>query len=129
MRKLFFAVLLLMATAPGQAEEVLTTLEKSFVVNMTAAFTVPRSCDAPTLISGGLDRLANRLNDGDRLFQAVLAALAVQEHTFYDHSDLVPALTRFVLETHATITEGLRRDKAKTCGMFMKMLRENGVVE
>jgi hypothetical protein len=129
MRKLFAIVVLLALTAPAKAEETLSTLEKSLVVNLAMAGIVSKECGA-TLVSGGMDRLADKLGtSGDTIFYAVLAANAALAKQPYDSTWMVPAVTRQVLEVHATVTENLRRDKAKTCASVMKMLRENGVVE
>jgi hypothetical protein len=127
MKKLFAIAILLASTAPVTAQT-LSEPEKAVVVSVVVGSAVAAHCGA-TVVRGGMDRFADKIGvDGDRIIAAVSAAVAAQVQP-YDREKLIPAVTRLMLDTEIAITEGLQRDKAKTCASFMKNLRENGVVE
>jgi hypothetical protein len=127
MRKLLSCVVVLLAsTAPVKAEALLTKQDKSFVVNMVGGAIMTSECGAKA-VPGGMHRFADKIGvDGDRLIAAVDAAAHAQVNEPYERENLISAVTRLMLDTHIAITEGLQRDKAKTCGSFLKTLRENG---
>ena len=130
MRKLLSCVVVLLAlTAPVKAEALLTKQDKSFVVNMVGGAIMTSECGAKA-VPGGMHRFADKIGvDGDRLIAAVDAAAHAQVNEPYERENLISAVTRLMLDTENAITEGLQRDKVKTCASFMKTLRENGVIE
>ena len=130
MKKLFAIVVLLATTAPAKAEALLTTQEKSFVVNMTAGLLVTARCGAK-VVPGGMVRLADRAGiDGARLTDAVTAAIMAQGKDLpYNREDLIPAVTQLVVAAYTEIGADIDRNNAKNCAKWTKTLRENGVVE
>jgi hypothetical protein len=119
---------LLATIASAKAE--LSSQEKGFVVNMTAGLLLASRCDAK-IVNGGMARLADRVGvDGERFTDAVTAAMMAQGKNLpYDREKLIPDVTRLMIAAYVEIGSEIDRNKAKTCALFMKTLRENGVVE
>jgi hypothetical protein len=128
-RILALALLTTAITAAPANAEILSKLEQSFVVNMIAGVIAVNKCGAQ-VVDGGMARLGDKIGvDGDRLSAAIQAAVAAQGNLPYDRDALIPAVTTLSIEASNAMSNDIGKNKAKACTSFLKILRENGVVE
>jgi hypothetical protein len=127
MKKLLAVALLIIAT-PAQAET-LSPRERHFVVHATVTVLVALQCGVKAVPGGGAawgDRVGV---DTDRLSAAFVAATNALGGRPYERNKLIPEVTRIVNEATAEFQQALQRDKADTCTVWTKHLRDNGLIE
>lgn len=127
--KIFVPLLIIAACATNVKAAGLSDVDKAYIVNMTAGLAVAIKCNGKP-ITGGMVKFADRNGvDSEMLTKAMKAALAVNADTPYDRDDLIPAVTRFMTEVAGEVMSAIEKNKIGACARWIKVLRENGVVE
>jgi hypothetical protein len=127
--KSIIAAAVVVLSASTASAEMLSKSEQFYVANGISGLFVSLVCEVK-IKDGGLAEIADRLGIEDTLKRAVTAALAAQMKAPYERDDLVPAVTRLVNEVGETVAADITGPSKKTgCSKWVKMLRENGVLE
>jgi hypothetical protein len=102
---LVVALSMLVSSPPAAIADALSAEQESFVTVTLASLIVPIKCNGYEIIDGGLRSFGDAagVEDGDRLFRAVIAAFSAANGGEYDRGDLVPEVTRKLNEVGVQI--------------------------
>jgi hypothetical protein len=116
-------------SASTASAEVLSKSEQYYIANVVSGPLVSAVCDAK-IKRGVLTDIADRLGIDDGLRKAAFAAYSLVLEAPYERDDLVPAVTRFVVDAEESVVSDITGPSKKAgCAKFVKILRDNGVLE
>jgi hypothetical protein len=128
MKRLPIAALAL-ALATSNASAILSTPEQAYIAISVSTFFTSMLCDAK-VVKNGLGIIADRNGiETETLNKAIVAAINAQINDPYERDDLVPEVTRFVVEVAHSLDAEMTKSKKKACTKWIGTLRDAKTIE
>jgi hypothetical protein len=107
-----------------------TKQDQAFVVASVASVAVLAKCNGFEASTNSVVKLGDRMGvDAERLSNAITQAIRVGSDLDYDRSQLVPWVTRLMIETANGFDSELSANKAKFCKQWSDTLVKIGMIQ
>jgi hypothetical protein len=123
-----YAVICLCAAGSASAQS-LTVPEQTLVTASIGITKVESNCPNVEHVPGALVRFGDVSGiDTDRLLDAVVQAMMISLGKNYDHSKLIPEVTRLLNSTADAMNEDIAKDKSSFCNVWTRFYTEHDFI-